>query len=184
MRRGSGARRGPVVKFVKRREGALVYLSLAHLDGLVAADREHQVGRFPGGHRDMVSRSARYGLSRARVRPAVGLVIVGHIENLLTTHLADELGVAFVDVLLDFGDELILGFSFDIRAAFAMDNLGHSSSWSREMDDHLLARNRECLVRIPSKQRQRLRPGVTSPVRNLGARKGRFHKAGREMGQC
>ena len=53
-------------------------------------------------------------------------MLVGHPEDLLATHLADQVRMLRPDMLLDLGDELVVALSLDVEPAFAVDDLhGH-----------------------------------------------------------
>src|SRR3954452_9888506 len=56
-------------------------------------------------------------------------VVVSHLEDLFAAHLADHLRMGLADVLLDLADELVLRLGLDVVPAFAMDDLGHHSSF-------------------------------------------------------
>ena len=51
---------------------------------------------------------------------------VRHLQDLLPRVLADHVRVVGSDVSLDVRDELVVGLTFDIRAARAMDDLQSS----------------------------------------------------------
>ncbi|HEU4525612.1 MAG TPA: hypothetical protein VFR62_11355, partial [Gemmatimonadales bacterium] len=64
------------------------------------------------------------------------LVVVSHVQNLLPIHLAHQIGVALSDMLLDLGDKFVVGFSFNVSAALAMDDSCHRSSTRWVEIDH------------------------------------------------
>lgn len=69
----------------------------------------------------------------SRSRCLSALVLVGHSEDLLPAHLADKLRMALLHVLLDRGDELVLAFGLDVRAAVAVDDLHETPPSSMDL---------------------------------------------------